>query len=336
MLKLVNHIPLDYLSPRVYVVAEGDPQSRQRAELFESGKGGEKKHRIEIVPRTREVGQSWSSTLTRTAPKSLLASIFLLLDHRPDVILCNGPGTCVPFCLASFLLRILRIKTIRILYVESFACVKRLSVSGRILYFIADLFFVQWPHLHRLYPKSVYIPTESEDGGKITVKREGRVLITVGSYYHDDLLAAIDSPEFVRVMKELGYTGIDVQYGRGKYTPSVIQRHTAPDFEWQIDVFGLVDDLSKYIKRSSLVVGHAGAGTILETLAHRKPLIVVPNESLMNNHQIQIVSHSGGFCNPTLCGEDTADTGREDRGTDQRGSAEDDKGPSGDLSRHLW
>lgn len=37
-----------------------------------------------------------------------------------------------------------------------------------------------------------------------------------------------------------------------------------------------------------LVIGHAGAGTILDTLRNKLPLLVVVNESLMGNHQHEI------------------------------------------------
>jgi beta-1,4-N-acetylglucosaminyltransferase len=42
--------------------------------------------------------------------------------------------------------------------VESIARVKKLSLSGKILYLsrMADLLFVQWPELQELHPRSVY------------------------------------------------------------------------------------------------------------------------------------------------------------------------------------
>jgi beta-1,4-N-acetylglucosaminyltransferase len=43
-------------------------------------------------------------------------------------------------------------------YVESIARVRKLSLSGRILYLsrMADVLFVQWPALQALLPRSVY------------------------------------------------------------------------------------------------------------------------------------------------------------------------------------
>lgn len=46
----------------------------------------------------------------------------------------------------------------RILYVESIARVRKLSLSGTILYVsrMADLFFVQWQELQARFPRAVY------------------------------------------------------------------------------------------------------------------------------------------------------------------------------------
>ena len=42
------------------------------------------------------------------------------------------------------------------MFVESFARAQSLSLSGRILYPIADLFLVQWPALVAKYPRAEY------------------------------------------------------------------------------------------------------------------------------------------------------------------------------------
>ncbi|XP_052160267.1 uncharacterized protein LOC127777696 [Oryza glaberrima] len=64
-------------------------------------------------------------------------------------IFCNGPGTCIPLCVSAFLLKVLGLGWSSIFYIESIARVKKLSLSGLLLYKlrIADQFFVQWPQL---------------------------------------------------------------------------------------------------------------------------------------------------------------------------------------------
>ncbi|KAH8420321.1 hypothetical protein KR009_009208 [Drosophila setifemur] len=104
------------------------------------------------VPRSRSVGQSWLSTVFSTL-WALLFSCYLIWRDRPALILCNGPGTCVPFCYAFYLWRLLgRLSSSsRIVFVESFCRVESLSLSGRLLLPLADLFVVHWPDLAKRY-----------------------------------------------------------------------------------------------------------------------------------------------------------------------------------------
>uniref|UniRef100_A0A7N5P7S7 UDP-N-acetylglucosamine transferase subunit ALG14 n=1 Tax=Ailuropoda melanoleuca TaxID=9646 RepID=A0A7N5P7S7_AILME len=79
-------------------------------------------------------------------------------DRDPStMVLCNGPGTCVPICISALLLGILGIKKVIIVYVESICRVEHLSLSGKILFHLSDYFIVQWPALKEKYPKSVYL-----------------------------------------------------------------------------------------------------------------------------------------------------------------------------------
>ena len=48
------------------------------------------------------------------------------------------------------------IKWIKLIYVESFARVTTLSLSGKLLYTFVDRFLIQWPYLKEKYPKAEY------------------------------------------------------------------------------------------------------------------------------------------------------------------------------------
>ena len=48
--------------------------------------------------------------------------------------------------------------------------------------------------------------------------------------------------------------------------------------------------ISEDIENADLVISHAGAGTATEVLDAKKALIVVVNESLMNNHQTELAN----------------------------------------------
>jgi UDP-N-acetylglucosamine:LPS N-acetylglucosamine transferase len=63
----------------------------------------------------------------------------LLRRRRPDAILSTGAGLAVPFFVAGKLLGI------RLVYVESLTRTESISLSGRLVYPLADRFFAQWP-----------------------------------------------------------------------------------------------------------------------------------------------------------------------------------------------
>ncbi|KAM3914377.1 UDP-N-acetylglucosamine transferase subunit ALG14 [Leptodactylus fuscus] len=149
----------DSYCPTHYVLAETDQMSQEKIHSFEASKektSTNPKYTIHRIPRSREVRQSWSSSFLTTL-QSLFYSLPLTFHLKPDVILCNGPGTCIPVCFSALLLGILGVKKTIIIYVESLCRVESLSLSGKILYYVADQFIVQWPLLKDKYPKAVYL-----------------------------------------------------------------------------------------------------------------------------------------------------------------------------------
>ncbi|KAM5202515.1 UDP-N-acetylglucosamine transferase subunit ALG14 isoform 1-T1 [Hipposideros larvatus] len=161
ILRLLEHLSSAY-SPRHYIIADTDEMSAQKISSFELKRADRDpsttfpKYCIHRIPRSREVQQSWLSTVLTT----LYASWFsfpLTYRVKPDLVLCNGPGTCVPICVSALLLGILGIKKVIIVYVESICRVEHLSLSGKILFHLSDYFIVQWPALKEKYPKSVYL-----------------------------------------------------------------------------------------------------------------------------------------------------------------------------------
>ncbi|XP_066539253.1 UDP-N-acetylglucosamine transferase subunit ALG14 homolog [Hoplias malabaricus] len=161
IIRLMESLSLAYI-PRHYVIADTDVMSEDKIRKFEASRVTEVtgdlpgQFTIHRIPRSREVRQSWSSSILSTV-YALLYSVPLVFRLRPDVVLCNGPGTCVPLCAAALLLGILGLKRVLLVYVESICRVESLSLSGKILYHFADYFFVQWPPLQSKYPKSIYM-----------------------------------------------------------------------------------------------------------------------------------------------------------------------------------
>ncbi|CAI5475494.1 unnamed protein product [Closterium sp. Yama58-4] len=110
------------------------------------------------VYRSREVGQSYITSVATTIIATLHAML-LVARVRPQLLLCNGPGTCLPICIAVFTLHVLGVQSSSIVFVESVARVHHLSLTGRLLHRvgIVDWFFVQWPHLTAMCKGTHYV-----------------------------------------------------------------------------------------------------------------------------------------------------------------------------------
>jgi beta-1,4-N-acetylglucosaminyltransferase len=153
MLEVIKNLNKSKYIPRFYVVAEGDQNSVDRLMSIETDKD---QYKIYVITRSRKVHQSYKSSILTTL-KSAFDCIPLLLHSRPDLILCNGPSTCVPICLVAFLLKVLYINSsVRIAFIESYCRVKTLSLSGWILLLFADIFVVQWPEIGKISRKISY------------------------------------------------------------------------------------------------------------------------------------------------------------------------------------
>ncbi|XP_029934649.1 UDP-N-acetylglucosamine transferase subunit ALG14 [Myripristis murdjan] len=158
ILRLMESLSPSY-RPRHYVIADTDKMSEEKICTFETSKehtDSDSQFTIHRIPRSREVHQSWSSSTVSTL-NAIRYSVPLVFSLRPDMVLCNGPGTCVPLCVAGLLLGILGVKKVLIVYVESICRVETLSLTGKILYPISDYFFVQWSALRDKYPKSIFL-----------------------------------------------------------------------------------------------------------------------------------------------------------------------------------
>lgn len=82
---------------------------------------------------------------------NVVKSLFIYLMYRPDFIISTGAHTSVPMCYIGKLFRS------RIIYIETFANIKSKSMSGKLVYPIADLFLVQWENMLSLYPRAKYV-----------------------------------------------------------------------------------------------------------------------------------------------------------------------------------
>lgn len=77
-------------------------------------------------------------------------SLFIFFKEKPKIIICTGSLSTVPFCIIA------KIFNSKLIYIESYAKVNTGSLSGRLMYFIADKFYVQWREMLKVYPNAIF------------------------------------------------------------------------------------------------------------------------------------------------------------------------------------
>ena len=81
---------------------------------------------------------------------NFIEAFYYILKFRPRVFLSTGASPAVPFSLVSKLIGT------KVIFVESLSRVNRPSLTGRIMYKIADEFYIQWPNLKKIFPSALY------------------------------------------------------------------------------------------------------------------------------------------------------------------------------------
>jgi len=81
----------------------------------------------------------------------LMRCIGVILRERPNVVISTGAAVG---CIVCYLGKLLGAKVI---WIDSIANVEWISLSGRMVRHIADLFLVQWPELAERYSNVEYV-----------------------------------------------------------------------------------------------------------------------------------------------------------------------------------
>ena len=113
-----------------------------------------------------------------------------------------------------------------------------------------------------------------------------RCFVTVGTTSFDKLITILNDESIRRTLvNRFDVKTLIIQYGRGTVIP-------APSVTDGLKVlsFNFKPTLKEEMESADLIISHAGAGSIMEALRLRKPLIVVVNDDLMDNHQIELAS----------------------------------------------
>ncbi|WVF71856.1 hypothetical protein IAT40_006666 [Kwoniella sp. CBS 6097] len=152
------------------------------------------------------------------------------------------------------------------------------------------------------------------------------LLVTVGSTLFPSLTDIILSPPILEIIASSGISKLIVQYGRATLAPrslkelGIIVDATGKGagslfgsgsengkgggekrgVVLRIEVLRFTDDFEGLVRSSDYVISHAGSGSILTTLRTTNiksqrpiPMMVVPNESLMDNHQAELADKMG-------------------------------------------
>lgn len=84
------------------------------------------------------------------------------------------------------------------------------------------------------------------------------------------------------MLSNKGCKKLTMQVGLGKCIPNTTK------CDIKIESFSLKASISQDIVDADLVISHAGAGSCLAVLNANKPLIVIVNNDLMDNHQEEL------------------------------------------------
>jgi len=90
----------------------------------------------------------------RRNPFKLLVNVFqalwIFLKERPNVVISTGADVSIPLLLIS------KLFFRRVVFIESFCRINSPSLSGKIMYHLADLFLVQWEENLEFFPKAEF------------------------------------------------------------------------------------------------------------------------------------------------------------------------------------
>lgn len=81
--------------------------------------------------------------------KNTFLAIRVLLKEKPDLIISSGAAVAVPFFYIG------KILGAKLIYIEVFDRIGKPTVTGKLVYPIADKFIVQWEEQKKVYPKAV-------------------------------------------------------------------------------------------------------------------------------------------------------------------------------------
>ncbi len=247
----------------------------------------------------------------------MLKAIGLLLRHRPDLIIATGGYASAPVVLANGCLRALRLPHAPLLVHEQNAHLGRMN---RLAVGMADLVAVTFPEtlsgvpdgrgLYVGYPvRASCAPGDRAPARqKLGIPDHARVVFgfggsqgarTINRAVVDAASELLTDPE-VWILHGCGKP-FGPQNGHYEGTADVAARiaEHAPDLadHPRYRRFDFIEDMAACYAASDLVICRAGAGSLMEVCAQRKPAVVIPKANLPGDHQVrnaQVIERAGG------------------------------------------
>lgn len=147
------------------------------------------------------------------------------------------------------------------------------------------------------------------------------LILTGATVTFRQLIEQVTLKEFISGISKAGIRRLFIQYGNESanksqtFFESSIEKSGLPyenndgiysseSGTLQILAFPFSSDISgEYIEQVDIVVSHAGTGSIIDVLKLDKPLIVVVNECLMDNHQVDVANEFAklNYCTVSTC-----------------------------------
>jgi beta-1,4-N-acetylglucosaminyltransferase len=147
---------------REYIITSSDSTSIIKLKYFEKEqlKSIENNdYKITEIYRARNIGEGKLKAIINTliSFKSTINNIIInKLYNQTDIFLTNGPGTAIPIAYMIFILKFFGFCDTKIIYIESLARVKELSLTGFLILPISDRILVQWEPLSKKYKRCEY------------------------------------------------------------------------------------------------------------------------------------------------------------------------------------
>lgn len=117
--------------------------------------------------------------------------------------------------------------------------------------------------------------------------------VTVGTTQFDALIKAVVEEGTLEALRQMGYTKLTLQIGHGTFIPPVGKHEGVT-----LSHFSLKPSIAEDFASADLVISHAGAGSCFEALEAGRPLVAVVNNTLMDNHQVELAEElaRNGYC----------------------------------------